>query len=178
MKQADVTRRAGAAELTSDRVPSPALRRWLPWVISGVILLADRLTKALVLAQFRLGESHPLLPPVVYLTHVQNTGAAFGLFKHQRFIFIGVSVLVIGWLLRELFVRPPRVTALMWSYALVLGGTIGNLIDRVRFGYVVDFIDVRVWPFVFNVGDSAITIGVTLLVWHSLIATRGQRQGP
>ena len=153
------------------------MRRWFPWLISGVILVTDQLTKALVLTRFRVGESLPLLSPIVYLTHVQNTGAAFGLFKHQRFVFIGVSLVVMCWLLREFLVRPPRIQVLLWSYALVLGGTIGNLIDRVRFGYVIDFIDVRVWPFVFNVGDSAITIGVTVLVWYSLIATRGQRTG-
>ena len=162
----------GQPDLAGTHAPSSPVRRWLPWLISSVVLATDQLTKALVLTRFRPGESLPLVSPIVYLTHVQNTGAAFGLFKHQRFVFIGVSLVVACWLLRELLTRPLRLTVLCWSYALVLGGTIGNLIDRVRFGYVVDFIDVRVWPFVFNVGDSAITIGVTLLVWYSLIATR------
>ena len=145
-------------------------------MISGLTLMADQITKTLVLARFGVGESLPLLPPLVYFTHVQNTGAAFGLFKHQRYIFISVSLVVMVWLFRQFLARFPRSMALVWSYALVLGGTVGNMIDRLRFGYVVDFIDVRVWPFVFNVGDSAITIGVTLLLWYSLIVTPGMER--
>ena len=113
-----------------------------------------------------------MLSPLLRLTYVQNTGAAFGLFKGQQFLFIIFTLGVIAWLLWELC-RPllPRVPR--WGCALVAGGAAGNLLDRWRFGYVVDFLDLRVWP-VFNLGDSAITIGITLLCLYSL---RTSRQG-
>ena len=141
--------------------------RW-PWLISGLTLLADQLSKYAVAASLRPGEDLPLVPPVLHLTYVQNTGAAFGLFRGWAVLFMAASVVIIGWIARQLL-RPaaPRSVPVLWGYGLVLGGAAGNLLDRVRLGYVVDFLDLRVWP-VFNVGDSAITIGVTLLIWQSL----------
>ena len=141
--------------------------------ISCLTLIADQITKCFVLRSFAPGESLPVIRHVLHLTYVQNTGAAFGLFKGQQLLFIGVSLLIIIWIVRELAARRPLASSMVWGCALVLGGALGNLIDRVRLGYVVDFIDLRVWP-VFNVGDSAITIGVTLLVWHSLFPARGR----
>ncbi|MBI1991644.1 MAG: signal peptidase II [Candidatus Omnitrophica bacterium] len=138
-----------------------------PWLISGLTLAADQLTKLLVVTRFSPGESLGLLPPILQLTYVQNTGAAFGLFKGRQGLFIGVSLLVIGWMTRELLAKPSLALPTKWGYALVLGGSVGNLIDRMRFGYVIDFIDLGVWP-VFNVGDSAITIGVALLIWQAV----------
>ena len=135
-----------------------------PWVISGLTLAADQLTKFLTVQSFAPGESLPLIPPILHLTYVQNTGAAFGMFKGQQALFVVASLVIIGWLARELLTKPSMAAATMWGCALVLGGAIGNFIDRVRLGYVVDFIDLRVWP-VFNLADSAITIGVGLLLW-------------
>ena len=117
------------------------------------------------------GQSLPLLPPVAYLTYVQNTGAAFGLLKGRQGLFIGLSVLVILWVGWELLRNVAMAGLPRVSYALILGGAAGNLIDRLRWGYVVDFLDLRVWP-VFNVGDSAITIGVSLLVLKALRSER------
>ena len=148
-------------------------RRMAGWVISGLTLAADQLTKFLTVISFAPGESLPLLPPLLHLTYVQNTGVAFGLFKGQPLLSIGLSMLVIGWLARELLARSSMAPATGWGCGLILGGAIGNLIDRVRLGYVVDFIDLRVWP-VFNIGDSAITIGVGLLILHSLLKGQGR----
>ena len=108
-----------------------------------------------------------IIPPAFHLTYVQNTGAAFGLFKGQQWLFLACSVVVLGWIIQA-FIRQHKLPAVIEiAYALVLGGSVGNLIDRVRLGYVIDFLDFRVWP-VFNIGDSAITVGVALLIWHSL----------
>ena len=145
------------------------------WLIGGLVFLLDRFTKAFLVARVHPGQSVPLLPPVLRLTYVQNTGAAFGLFKGQQFLFIVISIAVISWISRELLLRPPAAARagpptqapITWAYGLILGGAAGNLIDRLRLGYVIDFLDLRVWP-VFNVGDSAITIGVALLIWHAL----------
>jgi len=138
-----------------------------PWLISGLTLAADQLTKYLIAAAFHPGESLPLVPRVLHLTYVQNTGAAFGLFKGQHALFIVLSLVVIMWIAREFLTTRVLPSPVRWGYALVLGGAAGNLLDRMRLGHVVDFIDLRVWP-VFNVGDSAITIGVALLVWRAL----------
>ncbi len=125
--------------------------------------MADQLTKQLVAGRFSPGESLPLIPSVLHLTYVQNTGAAFGLFKGQQLLFIGLSLVVIAWIVREFLTKSSWAPSALWGCALVLGGATGNLVDRLRVGYVVDFIDVRVWP-IFNLGDSAITVGVALLL--------------
>ena len=138
------------------------------WRIACLVFGIDQLTKALVIMRLAPGESHPLLPSLISLTHVQNTGAAFGLFKGRQFFFIGLSLVVMAWLVWELRTHRSMAPILRWGSALILGGAAGNLIDRVRHGSVTDFIDLHVWP-VFNLGDSAITIGVTLLILHSLV---------
>ncbi|MBI2104499.1 MAG: signal peptidase II [Candidatus Omnitrophica bacterium] len=142
-----------------------------PWLIAGLILAVDQLTKFVVAAAFHPGESLPLVPGALHLTYVQNTGAAFGLLKGAQVLFIVLSLAVIAWIARQFLAERPLTATALWAYALVLGGAAGNLIDRLRFGYVVDFIDVRVWP-VFNLGDSAITIGVALLIWRALATKR------
>jgi len=97
--------------------------------------------------------------------HVHNTGAAFGMLPAGGLLFVAVAVAVLA----GLFVSYPRVRAAdrltRVSLGLIAGGTLGNLVDRLRFGYVVDFIDFRWWP-VFNLADSAICIGVALLMWR------------
>ena len=144
-----------------------------PWLIGCLTLGTDQLTKHLVVVSFTPGESLPLIPHVLHLTYVQNTGAAFGLLKGQQTLFIGLSLLVIGWMVWELLTKPSLLVVPMWACSLILGGSVGNLLDRLRLGSVVDFIDLRVWP-VFNVGDSAITVGVTLLLVQTFFASRRQ----
>ena len=144
-----------------------------PWLISSLTLGADQLTKGLVAAFYIPGQSLPLVPPILHLTYVQNTGAAFGLFKGQHVFFMVLSIIVIGWILWELLIVRPTVRAVIWGCALILGGAVGNLLDRARLGFVVDFIDLRVWP-VFNLADSAITIGVCLMIWY-LFSSRTRR---
>lgn len=142
----------------------------MPWALSAGILLLDQATKLLVVRAFAPGQSLPLLP-VLHLTYVQNTGAAFGLLKGRQFLFILLSLAVSAWVVgRFLAPRAPH-PALRIGYALILGGALGNLIDRIRLGYVIDFLDLRVWP-VFNVADSAITLGVGWLVWLVLRGVR------
>ncbi len=101
---------------------------------------------------------------IFFITYVRNTGAAFGLLANQHLIII-IAILVAISAIIFYYTHPPFQTR--WfsaSLGLLLGGAIGNLIDRFRFGYVVDFLDIRVWP-VFNVADSAITVGVSILVY-------------
>lgn len=139
-----------------------------------MVFLADWLTKAWLVDTFEPGQTLPIIPPFLHLTYVQNTGAAFGLFKGQQFLFILCSAAVMAWILWE-WRKNAWDAATLWAAALIFGGSAGNLVDRLRFGYVIDFLDLRVWP-VFNVGDSAITIGVALIVWQSLFAHRKDQE--
>lgn len=135
---------------------------------AALVVVLDQLTKAAASSRLFLGEPLPVLGEFVRLTLVHNTGAAFGLFPGSRLPFIIVSLLAIGVVL-YLFTRdayrelPQRILL-----GCILGGAIGNLVDRIRLGWVVDFIDVGLgsarWP-VFNVADSAVTVGVIFLAW-------------
>jgi signal peptidase II len=140
--------------------------------VAAAVGVIDQFTKAAIRAAFQPSESRPVVEGVFHLTYVQNTGSAFGLFRGATPWLILISVLVGWWVIVELR-RPSarRLTLTTLAWALVLGGAVGNVIDRVRWGHVVDFLDVRVWP-VFNVADSAITVGVGLLVWQTFRSTK------
>ena len=147
----------------------------IPWLIAALTVAVDQLSKWLVRSTFVPQQSLPILPGILHLTYVQNTGAAFSLFQGQVAALSVVSVLVAGWIGWELLRRESLVGGHaglpLNSLGLILGGAIGNLIDRLRFGYVEDFIDLRVWP-VFNVADSAISVGVSLLLLAQMVFWR------
>lgn len=146
---------------------------WARWLgLSAAVIVLDQLTKSWVTAAFELGDSLTITS-FFNLVLAYNTGAAFsflaGAGGWQRIFFVAIAVIasvVIVFLLRKPHNHPLLSTAL----ALILGGAIGNVIDRIRFGHVVDFIQVHgagyFFP-AFNIADSAITIGATLLIWDS-----------
>ncbi len=131
------------------------------------VLSLDRLTKILVtrnLASY--SESLPVIKGIFHLTLVHNRGAAFGILKNQIPLFIFTSIFAI--ILIFLKLKNGKSTKLYSvSLSLILAGALGNLIDRIFFGHVIDFLDFRIWP-VFNVADSAITVGAILLGWSLL----------
>jgi len=142
---------------------------------AAAVIAIDQLTKAIASSSLLLGQPVALLGDTVRLTMVHNTGAAFGLFPGSRVPFIVISLLAIG-VVVTLFLRETyRSLANRILLGCILGGAIGNLADRVRMGYVVDFIDLGVgslrWP-VFNVADSAVTLGVIFLAWNLARAGR------
>ncbi len=143
-----------------------------------LIVTADQLSKLWIRSNLLVGQS---LPEAGFfrLTHVHNTGAAFGLFQDQTFPLIIVAVIGVAvLLLYALFIyrRFPFLDDRLGKSALglVLGGTVGNLIDRLRFGYVIDFIDVGIWP-AFNIADSAIVVGVIILAYSLLPLARAEK---
>jgi signal peptidase II len=126
-----------------------------------IILSLDQLTKSLVTRNLSLSHSLPLIKGVFHLTLVHNRGAAFGILKNQIPLFIFTAILAIFLIYSSLKNnRYGKFYSL--SLSLILAGALGNLIDRSCFGYVIDFLDFRIWP-VFNIADSAITIGAILL---------------
>jgi len=143
----------------------------LALIVGSTVLVLDQVTKALVENLMHLYQSIEIVPYFAHLTYLKNTGAAFGVLAGTRspvrmVFFVLVSSVAIGcvlYLLKNL--RPGR-TSVVTSLALILGGAVGNLIDRLRMGEVIDFIDLHWhhlhWP-AFNVADSSITIGVILL---------------
>lgn len=154
--------------------PRPRLLRdLLLLAVVASVLAADQLSKQLVHRYMALGESVPA-EGFLRLTYVTNTGGAFGLFTDQTLFLTGASFVGIGVLL--LFYRthpwPGRLVRL--SLGLLLGGAVGNLIDRLRSGEVIDFIDVGWWP-VFNLADSSIVLGITLLIGLFLLADTRDR---
>ncbi len=158
------------------------MRTLIPWCTAVAIIVADRLTKLLVMENIPLGGWRDVAPGVA-LTHVHNRGIAFSLFSDggwfSRVVLHGViltAVVLIAWML---FRHGHRQAMAGLAFGLILGGAVGNLVDRVMYGWVIDFIHlwVRVgdntwaWPD-FNVADSAITIGAGLLILNEFLIQR------
>lgn len=142
------------------------------YTLALAVFALDQATKAWLRAALPLHETVPLVPGVFHLTHTRNTGAAFSLFEGAVPVLILTALLVIAGLIVAQRRAGPRMPALFGlALALPLGGAWGNLLDRVRFGYVTDLFDFRLINFpVFNVADAAITVGITLLAWRTLTA--------
>jgi signal peptidase II len=133
-------------------------------VVIILILVIDRVTKIAAELLLPLHGSVPVIKGAFHFTLVHNTGAAFGLFKNLV-VYLAVASLCVLFLLWFSLVkahRTPQLASYRLPLSLVFAGALGNLIDRVLFGHVIDFLDFRIWP-VFNIADSAITIGAILL---------------
>jgi len=135
---------------------------------TSLIVFIDRLSKLFVSDLLVYGESLPIIRNVLHMTMVHNTGIAFGFFKDQGITFIIIPIVAVVLLVFNIYYYRQNNEALSRTYivafSLILGGAIGNLIDRIVYGHVIDFIDFRVWP-VFNIADSAITIGAILIAY-------------
>ncbi|HEX8813856.1 MAG TPA: signal peptidase II [Terracidiphilus sp.] len=159
----------------------------LPWLllISALIYLADQLTKKLVAAHIPIGGAIPVIPGVLRITHWTNEGAAFSLFADSasphavRWGLVGFTILATLAVLVALIRLGNRISAATVALALILGGALGNLHDRILTGSVVDFIEVHIihyhWPD-FNVADSAVVTGACLLLLDSLLPKRSDQK--
>jgi signal peptidase II len=169
----------------NDTASPPAARSALPWLwLAALSIVADQISKAFIVARFELFETLTLLP-VLDISHWRNQGAAFSMLASaggwQRWLFTGFALVVSGaialWLRRLDGATQKRLAC---ALTLVMGGAIGNVIDRVRLGYVVDFIvvhwDAHYFP-AFNVADSCITIGAGLLLLDALLDGRKAKDG-
>lgn len=147
------------------------------YVVALSVILLDQASKLFIQATIPLGHSIPVIPDLFAIVHVLNPGAAFGLLaaRSSAFrnpFFVGISILAIGFIIyyRHRGLRSHSLASIALS--LILGGALGNLVDRLRLGMVVDFLDVHYfqyhWP-AFNVADSAITIGVSLMLLEMIL---------
>lgn len=130
--------------------------------ITTLIILLDQLTKYLISKYLNLNQSIPLIKNILHITYLQNTGAGFGMLKGWNTILIFLSLIIIG-LILFYFDKITKEKQIFIPIALILGGAIGNLINRIFLGHVIDFIDFRIWP-AFNIADSCITIGALWLI--------------
>jgi signal peptidase II len=146
-------------------------------IVAALVVILDQITKAIILAQVPLYETIPVIPGFFNITHIQNPGGAFGFFAGgsillRKIVFLLLSSVAVVFVLYLYHTVPMRYRWLSFGLALIFGGAIGNLIDRIRFDVkVVDFLDFYIgryhWPS-FNVADSAITVGVTIFAIHIL----------
>ena len=148
---------------------------WLAVIIVTVFL--DQLTKYLTVLHLKPIDTLPIIEDVFHLTYVENTGAAFGMMKDARWVFMITSTAaiigILGYMIHRYYVKKEK---LHWaealSLSLIVGGGIGNMIDRTMLGYVVDMIDCRFINFaVFNVADSFVCIGAGLMILYLIILT-------
>lgn len=135
-----------------------------PSLIAAIIVIIDQIAKRAVTVWLNEGESFAVINKILSLTLVKNTGAAFGLFKDQTVFFILVSIFAIVFI--GFYFAAKRAVYYL-PLAFILGGAAGNLIDRIRFGYVIDFIDFHFWP-VFNFADSSITAGAGIIFFMAI----------
>ena len=148
---------------------------WKYILLVAGIVLADQITKFLVVSNIPEGTLIPFLPGVISFTFAKNTGAAWSMFSGQQWLFALVFVGFTGLLLWEFFKKPMPFTSLeRWLIAAVYGGGLGNMLDRVRLGYVVDMIHTDFIQFpVFNVADCFISCGCIALIIHLLFFNKG-----
>jgi signal peptidase II len=141
------------------------------------VIILDQITKAAIVAKFFKHESRTVIDGIFNLVYVMNPGAAFGFLANMsetfRYVFfIGITLVVILCIIYYIVKSKQQNMLMVISLALIFAGAVGNLIDRVRFGAVVDFLDVYIgtahWP-AFNVADSAISVGAMLMIWEMIM---------
>lgn len=142
-------------------------------MLALAVAALDQVTKAYMQANMTPGASVPVIPGVFHITYVLNPGAAFGILQHQTWFFVAVAFALFAAMVYFYPRIPPGYGLLRLGIALQVGGAAGNVVDRLKTGYVVDFFDFRIWP-VFNVADMAIVGGVGLIV-YSLLFPPGKK---
>ena len=139
---------------------------------SAIIVIADQISKSIIKYSMHLYESIPAIPGFFHLTYVVNKGMAFGIDLPIGIgIFSFLSIIISCFLVFILWRERENISLVRIALALILGGAIGNLIDRILFSEVVDFLDFMIGDYhwyIFNIADSAVTVGIILMLWHSV----------
>ena len=156
--------------------PKPWRNLWKVAPTALLVIAADQVSKYMVRANLAVGEAIPATGTFRIL-HIHNTGGAFGFFGDQTFFLIIASLVAIAVLVVLYRHYPFSGPLVRLALGLQLGGAIGNLVDRVRLGYVTDFVQLGWWP-LFNVADASIDAGIVILVYLFLFSTRGKKAAP
>lgn len=149
------------------------------WLTIVLVVVLDRISKLLVVNNLDIGESLEIIPGFFYLTYIRNPGAAFGMLAGKQWFFVLIAVIVMAAIIYFQRSISKELKAIRVCLGLIGGGALGNLIDRVFSGEVVDFLDFRVWSYIFNIADSAIVVGGFLLVLliYKQERTQGENNG-
>jgi signal peptidase II len=159
---------------SAERSLAAGSAQWLALAaVAGAAIVADQLTKQVVGRTLELGESVDLVGPLS-LHHVENSGIAFGFFASRTTFVIAITAIAVAWMLWFFARSGRRHPVLPVGLGLVLGGSIANLIDRIRLGRVTDFLDLAAWP-AFNLADTFIVVGVSILFGTLVLADRSKR---
>jgi signal peptidase II len=151
------------------------LSEWLALAaVALAAIVADQLTKHIVSSKLALDDQVRVIGPLS-LHHVQNSGIAFGLFSSATFVVIVLTTVAVGWMLVFFARSGSRHPVLPVALGLVIGGSVSNLVDRIRLGHVTDFLDLKFWP-AFNLADSFIVVGVAILLLALIAADRAPRR--
>lgn len=145
--------------------------------LSILILLFDQISKIYILNNFELYQSVPIINDYLHITYIKNYGAAFGILQNRQMLFVIMTIIIMTFLTYYLFVSKVKSYFMRIALVFIISGGIGNLIDRVRLGYVVDFIDIKLsniilvlkndWP-IFNIADTCIVVGSVMLCYYIL----------
>lgn len=143
----------------------------MPVLVCISIIILDQIVKSYIQSIMIVGMSIPVIPDAFHITYILNPGAAFGILENQRMFFILIGTVILcaaiyfySYIKKEnFFIR--------YGMSMLLGGAVGNLIDRVRIGYVIDFFDFRIWP-IFNIADIAIVVGVGCIIYSVLFINK------
>jgi signal peptidase II len=160
--------------VTEHSFRNPAAHPWILWLVAILAVLTDQISKMLVESRMVLGQSIPVMGGFFRLTFIKNAGGAFGIFFGGGWFYLAASIVAAAMIFFYLRRLPAEQILPRFSLALILGGALGNLVDRLRVGVVTDFLDFGIgrlrWP-VFNLADAFVTVGVVLF-FLSMIPTR------
>ena len=151
--------------------------KYILFLFIAILISFDQLIKLLVENTLSKYNTVPIIPSVFHLTYVRNTGAAFGILQNKTFFLILVTAAILIGVIIFMVINKRNNKIFLWSLSLIISGGIGNLIDRIVYGYVIDYIDVRIINFaVFNLADSYVFIGVCFMLFYVLILEPKQNQ--
>lgn len=128
------------------------------------VIIIDQLSKYYIETHMMIGMSIPIIQDIFHITYILNPGAAFGLFEHQTIFFVAIAMSMVLGAMYFYPKIPKQYGLLRFGTGLMVGGAVGNVIDRIRTGYVVDFFDFRIWP-IFNIADMGIVCGVGCIIF-------------
>lgn len=145
-------------------------------ILSIILTITDQLSKFIVIKALNVNHSIEVIKNFFYLTYTHNKGAAFSILTGKRIFLVFIAIIIIAAIIYYLKKNTPNNSLSKIAFSLVIGGSLGNLIDRILRGYVIDFIDVKIFGYdfpIFNLADTFITIGIFILILFSLRKEKG-----